>query len=62
MQNIEKMVPGLAMVAVRHIGIERRRGNKEIVANLYNKLITDASSDEVRSFYAIKYARYQAKV
>lgn len=55
-------MPGLAMVAVRRIGIERRRGNTEAVASLYSRLIAEADSAEVRSFYTIKYARYQAKV
>jgi hypothetical protein len=62
MSELERSMPGLAMVAVRRVGIERRRGNKEAVGSMYTRLISEADSAEVRSFYTIKYARYQAKV
>jgi len=50
------------MAAMRHVSIERRRGNSDAVDAQYRKYIDDADSTEVRSFYSIKYARYLAKV
>ena len=50
------------MAAMRHVSIERRRGNADAVDVQYRKYIDDADSDEVRSFYSIKYARYLTKV
>lgn len=60
--NLEKVVPGLIMTSMRHVSIERRRGNLDAVDAQYMKYIDDADSTEVRSFYSIKYARYLAKV
>jgi len=59
---LEKTLPGLVMAAMRHLSIERRRGNSDAVDAQYRKYIDDADSAEVRSFYSIKYARYLAKV
>jgi len=50
------------MAAMRHVSIERRRGNSEAVEAQYKKYIEEADSDEVCSFYSIKYARYLTKV
>ena len=62
LSELEVNLPGLAMVAVRRIGVERRRGNREAAMALFSRLIDEADSAEVRSFYTIKYSRYQAKV
>lgn len=61
LSELDESMPGLAMVAVRRIGIERRRGNREVVSSLYQRLIAEADSTEVHSFYTIKFSRYQAK-
>ena len=50
------------MAAMRHVSIERRRGNSDAVDVQYRKYIDDADSTEVHSFYSIKYARYLTKV
>ena len=60
--NLEKSIPGLLMAAMRHISIERRRGNFDAVDVQYRKYIDNADSAEIRSFYSVKYARYLAKV
>ena len=60
--NLEKTIPGLVMATMRHISIERRRGNLDAVDAQYRKYIDDSDSTEVCSFYSIKYARYLAKV
>jgi pre-mRNA-processing factor 39 len=49
-------------VALRHIAIERHRGNHSAVEELYRKYLSTADSTELRNFYASKYARYLAKV
>jgi len=60
--NLEKTIPGLIMATMRHVSIERRRGNANAVDVQYRKYIDEADSNEVRSFYSIKYARYLTKV
>jgi len=60
--NLEKTIPGLIMATMRHISIERRRGNSDAVDAQYRKYIDDSDTPEVCSFYSIKYARYLAKV
>lgn len=50
------------MATMRHVSIERRRGNANAVDVQYRKYIDEADSNEVRSFYSIKYARYLTKV
>jgi len=60
--NLEKAIPGLIMAAMRHVSIERRRGNSDAVDVQYKKYIEEADSVDVCSFYSIKYARYLTKV
>ena len=55
-------MPGLAMVSLRKISLQRRRGNFTEAGTLYKDYIENAETTEVRSFYAIKYARYLCKV
>ena len=62
MKNLEALVPGLALVALRRISMERRHGNFETIEELYNKYMKEAEDKDVKSFYAVKYARYLAKV
>lgn len=62
LDNMEKLVPGLAMVQCRRIGLQRRRGNFQMAEEMYQKCIDDADDNTSRSFYAVKYARYLSKV
>lgn len=62
LSSLEKMLPKLAMVRLRRISLERRRGNYPEVEQIYTESIEDAPSLEVRSFFALKYARYLSKV
>ena len=62
LENIENTNPGLTMVKLRRIGLERRTGTLELTQQLYRDAIDSATSSETRSFYAIKYSRYLAKV
>jgi pre-mRNA-processing factor 39 len=60
-ESLEESVPGLAMVSLRRLGMERRQGNQENVHKLYKELI-ERSKGQVKTFYAIKYARFLSKV
>ena len=60
--TLEKSVPGLIMLAMRRISLERRRGNLGDVETFFKKYIEDAASPEIASFYSIKYARFLLKI
>lgn len=60
--TLEKSVPGLIMVAMRRISLERRRGNLATVETFFKDYIENAASPEIASFYSIKYARFLLKV
>ena len=62
LDNIEAVVPGLAMVQCRRIGLRRRQGQFKEAQDLYQKCIDEAEDVAVGSFYSIKYARYLSKV
>jgi len=62
LETLEEAVPGLVMVALRRISLQRRMGSFETVDSMYKNYLENATKDDVRSFYAIKYARYQSKV
>jgi len=61
LDDLETNVPGLAMVALRKVSIERRQGNYNSVEDMYVKYL-DSPKKQIRSFYAIKYARYLARI
>ncbi|KRX58787.1 Pre-mRNA-processing factor 39, partial [Trichinella sp. T9] len=72
LDSYEKMSPGNIMIAIRRLGLERRQllSNTENDATtdcgslcaLYERFINNETLDlKVRSFYAIKYARFQLK-
>ncbi|KAL1237034.1 Pre-mRNA-processing factor [Trichinella spiralis] len=73
LDSYEKMSPGNIMIAIRRLGLERR----QLLSNpandattdcgslcaLYERFINNETLDlKVRSFYAIKYARFQLKM
>ncbi|XP_041352818.1 pre-mRNA-processing factor 39-like isoform X2 [Gigantopelta aegis] len=60
--NIDKNVPGLVMVAMRRISLERRQGNDTDVEKLFQDYINQSTSPSVKSFYSIKFARYLLKI
>ena len=61
-ESLEKNVPGLVMVSMRRINLERRIGSPESVEVLYRHKIEHAGTGQEKSFYIIKFARYLAKV
>lgn len=60
--NLEKNNPGLAMVALRRISLERRQSNLTEAEALYKEYIDNAATNEIRSFFTIKYSRFLSKV
>jgi len=50
------------MVKLRRINLERRRGNFDAVATLYEEAINETSDQELSTFFAIRYSRFLAKV
>ena len=62
LDNVELIVPGLAMVQCRRIGLRRRQGHFKEAQDLYQKCVDEAEDVSVGSFYSIKYARYLSKV
>ncbi|KAL5009095.1 hypothetical protein ScPMuIL_014676 [Solemya velum] len=62
LSNLEKSVPGLVMVSMRRISLERRKGNMEDCEQLFKYYIENAGTTEVMTFFCIKYARYLFKI
>lgn len=59
---MEATIPGLAMVRLRRVSLERRHGNLVEAETLLRESMESASSIAERSFYAVKLARQQLKV
>ncbi|XP_014790338.1 pre-mRNA-processing factor 39 isoform X1 [Octopus bimaculoides] len=62
LNNLEKNIPGLAMVALRRISLERHQYNFAAAAALFQEYMDTAATKEIRSFFAIKYSRFLSKV
>ncbi|CAG5123083.1 unnamed protein product, partial [Candidula unifasciata] len=60
--NLETNVPGLAMVCVRRISLERRSKNHQAAEELFKMYIDKAVSHKTKTFFSIKCARYLQKV
>ncbi|XP_053134625.1 pre-mRNA-processing factor 39-like isoform X2 [Hemicordylus capensis] len=62
LKSFEDCVPGLAMVRLRRVGLERRQGNMEMAETLLMEAIRDNEGMPVSSFYSVKLARQVLKV
>lgn len=60
--NIEKKCKNLLQIAYRRINLERRRKDVAKCIELYEQYITNASSKNMASNLAIKYARFLHKI
>lgn len=60
--NLENTLPGMVMVAMRRISLERRIGDRDKTEMLFQEYIEKSTDLSVRAFYVIKYARYLYKV
>uniref|UniRef100_A0A8C6LN19 Pre-mRNA-processing factor 39 n=1 Tax=Nothobranchius furzeri TaxID=105023 RepID=A0A8C6LN19_NOTFU len=59
---LEEAIPGLALVRLRRVSLERRRGNMEGAEALLREAMESAKSSVEMSFYAVKLARHLIKV
>lgn len=62
LRSLEEAVPGLAMVRLRRVNLERRHGNLEESASLLQEAIANGKNVGESSFYSIKLARHLFKV
>lgn len=62
LKTFEETVPGLAMVRLRRVSLERRHGNLEEAESLLREAIKNGKTASVSSFYSIKLARLLFKV
>uniref|UniRef100_A0A671MFS7 Pre-mRNA-processing factor 39 n=1 Tax=Sinocyclocheilus anshuiensis TaxID=1608454 RepID=A0A671MFS7_9TELE len=62
LKAMEEAVPGLAMVRMRRVSLERRHGNMDEVEALLRDGITNGKNSSEASFYAVKLARQLVKV
>lgn len=62
LQKLEENVPNILHVSVRRINLERRSGNVEAAASLYEKYIANAKSKANFIVLSIKYARFCWKI
>ncbi|KAJ8723916.1 hypothetical protein PYW07_007896 [Mythimna separata] len=58
LDRIEKTCPNLVQIQYRRVNLERRRGDYDKCAQLYEGYIASAKSKAVASALAIKYARF----
>nr|XP_006824828.1 PREDICTED: pre-mRNA-processing factor 39-like [Saccoglossus kowalevskii] len=61
-KNLEAVVPGLAMVTLRRINLERRHGDLDTVDKVFKDCLSRSKSKKLASFYAIKYSRFHSKI
>lgn len=62
LKSLEATIPGLAMVRLRRVSLERRHGNLVEAEALLSESMENASTITERSFYAVKLARQHMKV
>ncbi|CAG01839.1 unnamed protein product, partial [Tetraodon nigroviridis] len=62
LKSLEVTIPGLAMVRLRRVNLERRHGNLAEAEALLKESLETASTITERSFYAVKLARQHMKV
>lgn len=60
--ELDKAVPGIIMVKLKRINLERRRGNFEGTSALYEEAMSETSDQELATFFAIRYSRFLSKV
>uniref|UniRef100_A0A9J7ZGD2 Pre-mRNA-processing factor 39 n=1 Tax=Cyprinus carpio carpio TaxID=630221 RepID=A0A9J7ZGD2_CYPCA len=62
LKAMEEAVPGLALVRLRRVSLERRHGNMDEAEALLRDGITNGKNSSESSFYAVKLARQLVKV
>uniref|UniRef100_A0A8B9HLV9 Pre-mRNA-processing factor 39 n=1 Tax=Astyanax mexicanus TaxID=7994 RepID=A0A8B9HLV9_ASTMX len=62
LKSLEESVPGLAMVRLRRVSLERRHGNLDEAETLLRDAIQNGKNATESSFYSVKLARQLLKV
>lgn len=62
LKSVEATIPGLAMVRLRSVSLERRHGNFDEAEALLREAMESAKNATETSFYAVKLARQLMKV
>ena len=62
LETLDSAVPGLAMVKTKRTNLERRLGNNDKAAEIFETAIKEATDKDTGSFYSVRYSRYLAKV
>ncbi|EDO33251.1 predicted protein, partial [Nematostella vectensis] len=62
LKDLDNAVPGLVSVKLRRVSLERRANNLEKAAELFEEAVGESSEQETKSFYAVRYARFLAKI
>lgn len=62
LKSLEATIPGLAMVRLRRVSLERRHGNMEEAETLLREAMDCGKDNTEMSFYAVKLARHYMKV
>ncbi|XP_077443464.1 pre-mRNA-processing factor 39 isoform X4 [Stigmatopora argus] len=62
LKNLEVVVPCLAMVRLRRVSLERRRGNLDLAESLLKDAVETSKTTNETSFYAVKLARQFVKI
>ena len=62
LKTLDESLPGMIMVTLRRTGLERRSGNPEEGIKILKEEMEKASSADEKSFFAVKCAKYYAKV
>lgn len=62
LKSLEEAVPGLAMVRLRRVSLERRHGNLDEAEALLEDAIKNAKNPSESTFFSVKLARQYLKV
>lgn len=62
LKTLEATIPGLAMVRLRRVSLERRQGNMEEAETLLREAMDSGKDNTEMSFYGVKLARHYMKV
>ncbi|XP_018113033.1 pre-mRNA-processing factor 39 isoform X1 [Xenopus laevis] len=62
LRDLENLMPGLAMVRLRRVSLERRTGNLEEAERLLEEAVENSLGTDLAAFYSIKLARLLLKL
>ena len=62
LESLDNAMPGLIMVTLRRVGLERRIGSSEKAIEILRKVMEETDSVDEKSFLAIKCAKFYNKV